>query len=312
LCIYRADSSKYIYSGVLAGAATKTKENPVIPVIKSGYDHISLYFPNRTHYILSQMNVWIISSIVLLILLIFFGTSLYYFYRQKFLHETQKDLLHSFTHEFKTPVSVLSLAGDVLKDPEISKKPDKLSTYAGIVQYQSAYLQNQIENLLRFAHTESRHLHLRKEKINLYELIDKAIVNLKPLIQEKKVDLQFQRGVANPCFSGDKDYLVIVVMNILDNAIKYSKNPSVQIFADNTGQSVLFSIKDNGIGMDKTQMKNIFRKFFRVHNGEIYTAKGFGIGLSFVQKIVKAHGGSITVESTPGSGSNFIVHFPLK
>ena len=135
------------------------------------------------------MNVWITSSVVLLIILIFFGASLYYFHKQKFLQETQKDFMHSFTHEFKTPVSVLRLAADVLKDPAIRQKPERLATYAGIVDYQSSYLQNEIENLLRFAHTESSQLHLRKEKINLHELIEEAIVNLKPLINERKADV---------------------------------------------------------------------------------------------------------------------------
>jgi len=312
LGIYQADSSRYIFTGILTGATTKTKGNLIIPGISTPYDHLSLYFPNRRQYILSQMNVWITSSIILLIVLIFFGASLYYFYRQKFLHETQKDFLHSFTHEFKTPVAVLRLAGDVLKDPEISKKPDKLSTYAGIVEYQSAYLQNQIENLLRFAHTESHQLHLRKGKINLHELIEEAIVNLKPLINEKKADIQFQANATNPFLRGDKDYLVIVIMNIIDNAIKYSKNPCVYIATSNTEQSIRFSIKDNGIGIDQKQLKKIFRKFFRIQNGEIYTARGFGIGLSFVKRIVKAHGGTISATSIPGSGSNFIVDLPFQ
>ena len=162
------------------------------------------------------------------------AVSLYYFYKQKFLNETQRDFLHSFTHEFKTPVSVLSLAADVLKDPEISKKPEKLSTYAGIVEHQSTYLQNQIENLLRFAHTESHHLHLRKEKINLHELIDEAIVNLTPLINEKKAGFKISTWCPRSVFNGDKDYLVIVIMNLIDNAIKYSKNPSIIITTKNT------------------------------------------------------------------------------
>jgi two-component system phosphate regulon sensor histidine kinase PhoR len=312
LGIYQADSSRYIFTGILTGAATKTKGNLVIPGISTNYDHLSLYFPNRRQYILSQMNVWITSSIILLIVLIFFGASLYYFYRQKFLHETQKDFLHSFTHEFKTPVSVLRLAGDVLKDPGISTKPDKLSTYAGIVEYQSAYLQNQIENLLRFAHAESHQLHLRKGKINLHALIEEAIVNLKPLINEKKANLQFQPDATNPFLTGDKDYLVIVIMNLIDNAIKYSKNPCIYIVTSNTERSIRFSIKDNGIGIDERQLKKIFRKFFRIKNGEIYTARGFGIGLSFVKRIVKAHGGTIAVTSIPGSGSNFTVDLPFQ
>lgn len=312
LGIYQADSGKYIYRGILTAAGTKNNGKLIIPEMSTSFDHLSLYFPNRRQYILSQMNVWITSSIVLLMILIFFGASLYYFHKQKFLQETQKDFMHSFTHEFKTPVSVLRLAADVLKDPAIIQKPDRLSTYAGIVDYQSAYLQNQIENLLRFAHTESNQLHLRIEKINLHVLIEEAIVNLKPLINEKKADIIFDAEAPDPYFRGDKDYLVIVIMNIIDNAIKYSKNPRINISTENTERSIRFSIQDNGIGIEPRQLKRIFRKFFRIQNGEVYTAKGFGIGLSFVKKIVKTHGGTITVNSIPGTGSTFIVELPFQ
>ena len=106
--------------------------------------------------LLAQMNSWIISSVIILFVLILFGGSLYYFYKQKFLNETQKDFIHNFAHEFKTPVSVISLAADVLKNPSIIQKPEKLATYAGIVGNQSVYLQTQIEKLLKFAQTESR------------------------------------------------------------------------------------------------------------------------------------------------------------
>lgn len=312
LGIYDAGAAKYRYTGLLADGAKKHKRNTALPQITTPYDHLYLYFPNRKQYILSQMNLWIGSSVILLIVLIFFGASLYYFYKQKFLHETQRDFLHSFTHEFKTPVSVLRLAADVLKDEEISKKPGKLATYAGIVEYQSAYLQNQIENLLRFAHTESHQLHLCKEKIDLHELIREAIINLDPLIADKKASLDFQPGSTQSLFMGDKGYLVIVIMNLIDNAIKYSKNPRINITTQNTGRFVSFSIKDNGIGIEQKQLKRIFRKFFRIQSGEIYVAKGFGIGLSFVQKIVKAHNGTITVSSIPGSGSNFIIDLPVQ
>ena len=129
---------------------------------------------------------------------------------------------------------------------------------------------------------------------------------------KEKQTLKFDPEAQDPFFKGDKDYLVIVIMNIIDNAIKYSKNPSINITTENTERFLRFSIKDNGIGIDQKQLKRIFRKFFRIQNGEIYTAKGFGIGLSFVQKIVKAHGGMITVNSIPGSGSAFIIDLPLQ
>lgn len=310
--IYNADSARYVYTGLLASPIKKYKSNFHQPEVSRPFNYLSLYFPNRRQFILAQMNIWITSSVILLIVLILFGGSLYYFYRQKFLNESQRDFLHSFTHEFKTPVSVLSLAADVLKDPEISKKPEKLSTYAGIVEYQSSYLQKQIENLLRFANTESHLLHLRKEKINLHEMIEEAITNLTPLINEKKANIKFEPGTSHPFLMADRDYLVIVITNLIDNAIKYSKNPNILITTTNDNEFVAFSVKDNGVGISPKEIRKIFKKFFRVKNGEIYSSKGFGIGLSFVKKIVKAHNGKIKVKSIPGSGSTFTIELPVQ
>jgi two-component system phosphate regulon sensor histidine kinase PhoR len=311
LGIYSADSGKFIYKELLRSAGTKAKTAPVIPVLTRSYDHIVLYFPNRRQYILEQMNFWTISSVVLLLVLILFGGSLYYFYRQKFLNETQKDFIHNFTHEFKTPVSVISLAADVLKNPAIVSKPDKLATYAGIVEYQAAYLQSQTEKLLNFAYTESAQLHFAKDRVNIHELIQEAMNNLMPLINERNAKVQLELHATDPFLIANRDYLVIVIINLVDNAIKYSKEPKITISTSNAGRYIILSVKDNGIGIEAGQIKNLFKKFFRIRKEDTYTTKGFGIGLAFVKKIVMVHGGKIKVESTPAKGSAFTIELPV-
>jgi two-component system, OmpR family, phosphate regulon sensor histidine kinase PhoR len=310
LGIYRADSGKYIYTGILRSAGAKDKPSRAIPAVARSYDHITLYFPNRRQYILEQMNFWIISSIALLLVLLLFSGSLYYFYRQKFLNETQKDFIHNFTHEFKTPVSVISLAADVLKNPAIIQKPEKLATYAGIVEYQAAYLQSQTEKLLNFAYTESGQLQFAKDRVNIHELIQEAMNNLKPLINERNAKLQFELNATDPFLMANRDYLVIVIINLVDNAIKYSKDPKIIITTNSTGKQITLSVRDNGIGIERGQIKNLFKKFFRIRKEDTYTSKGFGIGLAFVKTIVTAHGGKIKVESEPGNGSVFTVELP--
>lgn len=312
LGIYSAAQGKYVFSGILPSAGSKHAQQATILPAARHYDHLALYFPNRKQYILVQMDFWIITSVLLLLVLILFGSSLYYFYRQKFLNETQKDFIHNFTHEFKTPVSVISLAADVLKNPAIVGKPEKLATYAGIVEYQSGYLRNQIEKLLKLAYTDSNRFHLSKEKVNLHDLVQEAVNNLKPLITEKKAELGFHLDATNPVLFADRDYLIIVIMNLVDNALKYSMSPRISITTSSGPHSICIAVKDNGIGIEKNQFKNIFRKFFRVGRGDTYTAKGFGIGLSFVKKIVDAHRGRIKVSSEPGSGSNFTIELPVQ
>jgi len=312
LGIFSAAEGKYIYTGVLKSAGVKHQSQAVLPPSQRLYDHIALFFPNRKQYILAQMNFWIITSALLLIVLLLFGASIYYFYKQKFLNETQKDFIHNFTHEFKTPVAVISLAADVLKNPSIASRPEKLATYAGIVEYQSAYLRNQIEKLLKFAYTDSSQFHLSKEKVNLHDLVHEAISNLQPLIKEKNVELDLQLMATHPILMADRDYLIIVIMNLVDNAIKYSKTPRITITSRSAQHSIIMGVQDNGIGIDKKEFETIFQKFFRVRRGEAYAAKGFGIGLSFVKKIVDAHKGKIHVTSEPASGSNFIIELPVQ
>ena len=310
LGVYDKTKMTYSYSHVLGFGSDAKSKSWVAPVLHPAYDHISLYFPNRRAYIFSQMNFWIISSAVLLIVLLLFGGSLYYFYKQKFLNETQKDFIHNFTHEFKTPVAVISLAADVLKEPSIAQKPEKLATYAGIVEYQSSYLQNQIEKLLQFAYADSNVLHLNKEKVNFHTLIEEAIRNLTPLISEKKAQLTLQLNATKPELIADRDYLIIVITNLVDNAIKYSRNPSITLVTTNTDQAIRLEVVDNGIGIEKHQLNKIFNKFFRARAGETYAAKGFGIGLSFVKRIITAHSGKIKVTSVPGTGSTFAIELP--
>lgn len=308
--LYESATNKYIYTSLLTSAGTKEKIKTGLPLFTKPYDYIALYFPNRQQYILSQMNFWLITSAILMIVLLLFGAGLYYFYRQKFLNETQKDFIHNFTHEFKTPVAVISLAADVLKDKKIIEKPDKLSTYAGIVGYQATYLHSQIDKLLQFAYTESSKLHLKKDRVDIHQLIRDAVVNLSPLISEKKAHLNYELNAVNSIIDADRDYILIVITNLLDNAIKYSRNPVITITTNNTGDSLTFSVIDNGIGIETKEIKKLFKKFYRIRSGETYTTKGFGLGLAFVKTILDAHNGKIKIESTPGKGSAFIVDIP--
>ncbi len=313
LGIYSAAKDGYIHSKLLTTKQANDSVNfAPPPLTPRAYDHLTLYFPNRRGYIIAQMNFWIFSSGVLLLILVLFGASLYYFYRQKFLNETQKDLIQNFTHEFKTPVAVISLAADVLSNPGIAEKPGKLSTYAGIVKYQSNYLQSQIEKLLKFAHTDSHHLHLEKDLVSVNVLIEQAISNISPLVAERKAQIKLQLDAGNPQIMADKDYMIIVLTNLIDNAIKYAKDPSIIISTLQRNNVISITVQDNGIGIDKKLLKKIFYKFFRVRSGETYAAKGFGLGLSFVKKIVTAHGGKISVLSDPGKGSRFSIELPLQ
>jgi two-component system phosphate regulon sensor histidine kinase PhoR len=311
VAIYNTSTNSFTYNTTLLSAGTHDRSNPPVPLLKRKYDYIALYFPNRQRYVFYEMNFWIISSVILLIVLIICGSSLYFFYRQKSLNEIQREFVQNFTHEFKTPVATLALAAETLENKNIIEKPEKLATYAGIVKSQSDYLNKQIEKLLRFAHVESRRLHLHKKTVDVHELIKESITHLMPLIQEKNARLQLNLNANKSCLSADRDYMVIMITNLIENAIKYSKQPVITITTLNTPDHFILSVKDNGIGIERSQVKKLFRKFYRIHNNEEYVAKGFGIGLTFVKKIINAHAGKIYVESVPGQGSTFTAELRL-
>jgi len=280
------------------------------PVFERPYAYLSIYFPHRGRYIIMQMIFWIVSSGILLIVLIGFGISIFYLYHQQFLNETQKDFVNNFTHEFKTPLSVIKIAADVLQQPAIIEKPEKLKNYADIIHSQVNHLQNQLNRMLVIAYTEHSVLPLKKELFDANLLLKQAVNNIYPLIEEKSGKLSIVFKSTNTFINADKSYLLLAYTNLLENAVKYSIKPEIIITTYIEGNDFCTDIRDNGIGIDKKQQRKIYNKFYRVTDGDIQQAKGFGLGLNFVKKIMDAHKGNISVESALGKGSTFTIKIP--
>jgi two-component system phosphate regulon sensor histidine kinase PhoR len=296
--------AKDIYS-----AASNNSTLKALPekALKISYDSIILYFPHRERYILSNMVFWIVTSLILLGVLVWLGLSLFYLNRQKSLNELQRDFVNNFSHEFKTPLSVITLAAETLKKNSTIEKKDKILQYADMVGNQSQYLQGQIDRLLRYSFSEKAELQLIRENVNIHELVCEATKNLQPLIEQKNAQIIFELNAEDPVVNGDKNYLLIVLINLIENALKFSKEPKVTIGTNNNNHHLEINIKDNGVGIEKKYINDIFKKFFRVSKGDIHSSKGFGIGLSFVKKIIDSHHGTISVDSVPGIGSNFVI-----
>jgi two-component system phosphate regulon sensor histidine kinase PhoR len=284
--------------------------NHDIPVFERNYPYVIMYFPHRGEYIIRQMFFWIVTSSTLLLVLICFGASIFYLYRQKFLNEIQKDFVNNFTHEFKTPLSVIKIAGDVLSQTNITQNPDKLKKYAAIITEQTVHLQQQVQRLLEIAFTEQRNLQLVKEKFDVNELIQNAINDMQPLIEEKNVVIHTSFTTSDPIIYADRSHLFLVIINLIENAIKYAHKPIIEISTYRKEHHFNIAIKDNGIGISKEDQKKIFERFYRVTDGNLHQNKGFGLGLHFVKKIIDAHFGDIEVDSTLGKGSIFIIKIP--
>ena len=286
-------------------------DNP-LTVYKKEYSYILLFFPHRSQYILNQIFLWILSSAVLLIVLIAFGASIFYLYRQKFLNETQKDFVNNFTHEFKTPLAVIKIAAEVLQQPNIAENPERLKNYSGIINDQTSHLQSQIQRLLEIAYTDRISMPLEKDMVDINKLILQAIADMQPIIDQNGAVVKTIFGVDQRSVLADKSYLLLAFINLIENAIKYSEKPVIEIKTYQEGNAFFVAIKDNGPGISKEHHKKIFDRFYRITKGNLHTVKGFGLGLSFVKKVIDAHNGKISLINNIDKGSTFVVSIPIK
>lgn len=294
----------------LPDAYDSSSSKAAIPILQKDYSYLALYFPHRGEYILKQMYFWIVSGMILLLVLTAFGASVFYLYRQKFLNETQKDFVNNFTHEFKTPLAVIKIASEVLQQPDIAQKPERLHNYAGIIGEQTAHLQSQVQRLLEIAYTDRTSVPLEKTDIDIKSIIDEAITSLQPLIEQNEAAVKTIFSATNNKVHADRYYILLTLINLIENAIKYAAKPSIIVKTFEEGSDYCIAITDNGVGIKEEYHKKIFDRFFRVTKGELHTVKGFGLGLSFVKKVVEAHNGKIEVQSEPGKGSTFTVKIP--
>ncbi len=310
--IYSTEQNKYVEEQYidLPDAYHAASKESNLPLIKKDYSYILLFFPHRGQYIIKQMIFWIASSGLLLLVLIGFGASIFYLYRQKFFNETQKDFVNNFTHEFKTPLAVIKIAAEVLQQNNIIEKPDRLKNYAGIINEQTSHLQGQVQRLLEIAYTDRSSLPLEKENFDTNILIEEAINDLQPLIEQKNAKLKTTFALPDTIIYADKAYLRLSIINLIENAIKYSVSPEIYISTSMKGNDFCISVKDNGIGIAKEHQKKIFDRFYRITDGELHTHKGFGLGLNFVKKVIDTHNGEIEVESDLGKGSTFTIKLP--
>jgi len=311
VALYDKTKQDYIFQeNIPSPASDPPLKSEPLEAYPANYHYILLHFPDRSGYILSQMNLWIIGSIVLVLVLIGLAVSMFYFYKQKFLIEIQKDFVNNFTHEFKTPLAVMKIASEVLAQPGIINQPDRMEKYTTIISHETEHLQNQVEQLLKMAVLEQNELRVKMESIPVKELIDQAISKLQPLAEAEEAKIEIKIEDDDIAVTADKTHLELAIVNLIENAIKYSRTPLIIIEAGKNGAESYISVKDNGVGIDKKYFKNIFKKFYRVPTGDVHNVKGFGLGLNFVKKIVDAHNGRIVVNSVPGIGTEFKIILP--
>lgn len=280
---------------------------------KWNYDnfYFSVYFPEREKVLLSGMRLWLFSTIILIVVIIFFAYVLFVVFQQKRLSEIQKDFINNMTHEFRTPLSTILISCEVLKDSKIVENPQRLNSYAAIIESQAHRLNQHVERVLQMAKIDKGNIQLKQEQINIHDLLLEAMSKINSSGNNEGLTIEYNFLAEDPIFMGDRLHLLNIVFNLLDNAVKYcEKDPKVIVTTEENNSGIIIRLADNGIGIALEYQKKIFDKFFRVPNGNVHNVKGFGLGLNYVKNIVKAHNGHIELKSQIEKGSIFTVILP--
>jgi two-component system phosphate regulon sensor histidine kinase PhoR len=232
--------------------------------------------------------------------------------RQKKLSEIKGDFINNMTHEFKTPLATISLAVDALRNERVLQDRQKLDYFAGIIKEENKRMNKQVETILQAAQLDKQEVQLNRKTLHAHDMLASAIDNLRLQLEQKGGVLETQFQAAKDLVSADEVHFVNLLSNILDNAVKYSReNLRLRVSTRNVGKTIRIVIEDNGIGMSRETIGRIFEKFYRAHTGNLHNVKGFGLGMSYVKSMVDAQDGKIKVDSTLGKGSTFTLDFPL-
>ncbi len=275
--------------------------------------HLAVFFPSQRKEVLVDMSMWLIfSGIFILIIVFLFLYIISTIIRQKKISEIKNDFINNMTHEFKTPISTISLASEVLLNSGTASSSERINKYSKIIYDENLRMRGQVERVLQVAKLDKGEFNLRKSEFNLHQLIRETVQNLCIERCEEQTTVNYHLDAGDYEMSADEMHIRNVVVNLVDNAIKYSSSGAfINIYTRNINEGIVFSIEDHGIGMSSDTVKHIFDKFYRVPTGNIHNVKGFGLGLYYVKNMVSAHGGYIEVHSEPNRGSRFDVFLPL-
>jgi two-component system, OmpR family, phosphate regulon sensor histidine kinase PhoR len=277
-------------------------------------NYLVINFPNQKNYLLQQIWLPLLSSLVFLGMIVWcFVYAVQVIIRQKKLSEIKNDFINNMTHEFKTPISTVSLAIEALQEPELMHEEKIRSKYLGIIKEENKRLGTQVEQVLQAAALDKKDFKLKLEEVELKGLINSVKDNFSLIVEKRGGEIQVHYMANTQVMEGDRFHLTNILNNLLDNANKYSRlSPQINITVKETADNFVLCIQDKGIGMSKEAQKKIFDKFYRVPTGNIHDVKGFGLGLSYVKTMVEAHKGTVYVESDIGKGSTFTINLPKK
>ncbi len=273
---------------------------------------LKLVFPDKDQYIIEEMGVPFISSVILIVVvLVLSWRTIFSLMKEKQISEHTTDFLNNMTHEFKTPLTNIALAGKLMIKESNIKQEDKIKHYSGIILEENDKLRLQVEQVLSMTALERGEIPLQKTELDLHHLIADALKCISVQVESKQGQIRSDLKANNIVVMGDKAHITNAICNLVDNAIKYSKEkPIISVHTFNAAQNIIVTISDTGIGIDSEYHYKVFDKFFRIPTGGVHDVKGFGLGLAYVKKIIELHQGKIELKSEKGKGTTFTITLP--
>ena len=274
---------------------------------------VRIHFPDINSYIFSSIRFMIPSVVFTVVLLITFIFTIVVIFRQKRYTEIKNDFINNMTHELKTPIASISLAAQMLNDKSVTKSETMMQHLGSVINDESKRLRFLVEKVLQMSMFDRKKAVFKKKQLDVNELVENAAHSFTLRVEHTGGKIYTDIEAVDSTVYVDETHFQNVIFNLMDNAVKYRKQDEpldIYLRTWNEGSELMLSIRDTGMGIKKENLKKIFEKFYRVHTGNLHDAKGFGLGLAYVKKIVDLHKGVIHVESDYGKGTTFTISLP--
>jgi len=313
--IYDCQTDKMVY-GRLVRFGENVRIKPMQEGLPKSSDYLyyfGIHFAGRNKMIMDSLGIWYFFSFILLLVIIFFVYTQMIILRQRRYAEVQRDFINTMTHEFKTPLASLSMSADVIQRPDILQEPQRLFRYGEIIRNQVNHLLKQVELVLEMGGPAGDKLLVKMVPVRLQELISEICEQMEPRIHCSNGTLTCNYLSNTEIIEADPLHLTNILLNLLDNALKYSGDvPDISVSVTDSPTNLIIGVRDHGIGIPVKLKKRVFDKFYRVPTGNIRNAKGFGLGLYYTRNAVKAHGWKIVLDSEEGQGTVIQILIPVK
>ena len=270
-------------------------------------------FPKKKRFLIrSIIGMAALSLLFTLVIIIAYSSAIYQLIKQKQISEIKSDFINNMTHEFKTPIATINLAVEAIKNPQVIGDKERVLRYLRMIRDENKRMHAQVENVLRISKLEKNQLDIRKDRVDVHDIIQDAIAHVELIVADKGGYIETHLNAGRSEVLANEMHFTNVLVNILDNAIKYSTEaPKIDVYTEEVKNSIIIQVKDQGAGMSKVVLKKVFEKFYREQTGDIHNVKGHGLGLAYVKRIIEDHQGEVYAESEKDKGSTFYIKLPL-